>query len=372
MGTTVVAAALVVTDDTDRLVLANVGDSRAYRFHDGVLDQLSVDHSVAEELVAQGALSEAEAAVHPKRHILTRALGISPQVEVDVWEVVPVEGDRYLLCSDGLSNEVPADVMASVLSLRDPHGRPRPWWAWPTTPGAPTTSPPSSSTSWWARPRRRGHGRRQAAHDLHRRRGTATGVVGAGAVGATGRRRPRPHGRGPGGRAHPTQTYRPAPDHLPRPFLPRSPRGAGLRRLVRHQGLRGRLVFRRAPEGRAGHLPGPSRRVSGPRTQDRHPYRDDHGRCGFDRGPGPAGRGPGADPVGSQPVRDQAWWRPSVPRRPPASCTATTTHSTTVPTDDHRGGDGGALTWPDGSAGSGWGWSPASSSSSSSSTTSRW
>jgi protein phosphatase len=121
MGTTVIAAALVNTDDGDRLVLVNVGDSRAYRFHDVILDQLSVDHSVAEELVAQGALSEAEAAVHPKRHILTRALGISPQVEVDVWEVVPVEGDRYLLCSDGLSNEVPADVMASVLtSLRDP------------------------------------------------------------------------------------------------------------------------------------------------------------------------------------------------------------------------------------------------------------
>ncbi len=122
MGTTVIAAALVVTDDGDRLALANVGDSRAYRFHGGTLDQLSTDHSVAEELVAQGALSEAEAAVHPKRHILTRALGISSQVEVDVWEVVPFQGDRYLLCSDGLSNEVATDVMASVLSsLRDPH-----------------------------------------------------------------------------------------------------------------------------------------------------------------------------------------------------------------------------------------------------------
>jgi protein phosphatase len=121
MGTTVVAAALVAAADGDRLVLANVGDSRAYRFHAGALTQLSVDHSVAEELVAQGALSEEEAAVHPKRHILTRALGIGTQVEVDVWEVVPVEGDRYLLCSDGLSNEVLPAVMASVLaSVRDP------------------------------------------------------------------------------------------------------------------------------------------------------------------------------------------------------------------------------------------------------------
>ncbi|HXQ62911.1 MAG TPA: PP2C family serine/threonine-protein phosphatase [Acidimicrobiales bacterium] len=121
MGTTVTAAGLVVTPDGDRLLLVNVGDSRAYRLHAGVLDQLSVDHSVAEELVAQGALSEEEAAVHPKRHILTRALGISPHVEVDLWEVVPVEGDRYLLCSDGLSNEVTADVLARVLSSeRDP------------------------------------------------------------------------------------------------------------------------------------------------------------------------------------------------------------------------------------------------------------
>lgn len=121
MGTTVTAAALVATADGDRLVLVNVGDSRTYRFHGGALDQLSVDHSVAEELVAQGALSEAEAAVHPKRHILTRALGIGPQVEVDVWQVVPEEGDRYLLCSDGLSNEILPDAMTRVLAtVREP------------------------------------------------------------------------------------------------------------------------------------------------------------------------------------------------------------------------------------------------------------
>jgi serine/threonine protein phosphatase PrpC len=121
MGTTVTAAALVATPDGDRLVLANVGDSRSYRFHTGILDQLSVDHSVAEELVARGELTQAEADVHPHRHILTRALGITPQIEVDVWEVVPEEGDRYLLCSDGLSNELVSDAIADVLSsVRDP------------------------------------------------------------------------------------------------------------------------------------------------------------------------------------------------------------------------------------------------------------
>ena len=121
MGTTVVAAALVAMGEGDRLVLVNVGDSRAYRFHAGSLVQLSLDHSVAEELVARGELSEAEAAVHPHRHILTRALGVAPAVEVDVWDVVPVEGDRFLLCSDGLTNEVVPDLITSVLAtISDP------------------------------------------------------------------------------------------------------------------------------------------------------------------------------------------------------------------------------------------------------------
>jgi protein phosphatase len=121
MGTTMTAAALVGTEEGDRLVLANVGDSRSYRLRAGELVQLSTDHSVAEELVARGELSEEEAAVHPHRHILTRALGVQPEVAVDAWEVVPEEGDRFLLCSDGLTNEVSADRITEVLSeTRDP------------------------------------------------------------------------------------------------------------------------------------------------------------------------------------------------------------------------------------------------------------
>ncbi|MGD0378992.1 MAG: Stp1/IreP family PP2C-type Ser/Thr phosphatase [Acidimicrobiales bacterium] len=121
MGTTMIAAALVSTDDGDRLVLANVGDSRAYRLHGGELVQLTTDHSVAEELVARGELSEEEAAVHPHRHILTRALGVQSDVAVDVWQLVPEEGDRFLLCSDGLTNEVPTEEITEVLSgTRDP------------------------------------------------------------------------------------------------------------------------------------------------------------------------------------------------------------------------------------------------------------
>lgn len=116
MGTTLTAAALVPTEDGDRLVMANVGDSRSYRWHAGELTQLSHDHSVAEELVDRGELSEAEAAVHPHRHILTRALGVSADVDVDLWQMVPQAGDRYLLCSDGLTNEVSESRIAKVLS----------------------------------------------------------------------------------------------------------------------------------------------------------------------------------------------------------------------------------------------------------------
>jgi serine/threonine protein phosphatase PrpC len=121
MGTTMIAAALVATDDGDRLVLANVGDSRAYRLHGEDLVQLTTDHSVAEELVARGELSEEEAAIHPHRHILTRALGVQPEVAVDVWQLIPEEGDRFLLCSDGLTNEVLAEEITDVLvQTRDP------------------------------------------------------------------------------------------------------------------------------------------------------------------------------------------------------------------------------------------------------------
>ena len=121
MGTTLTAAALVATDQGDRLVIANVGDSRTYQLHGDELIQVSTDHSVAEELVARGELSEEEAAVHPHRHILTRVLGVGPSVDVDIWEVVPEEGDRFLLCSDGLTNEVSSDRIANVLTgSRDP------------------------------------------------------------------------------------------------------------------------------------------------------------------------------------------------------------------------------------------------------------
>ena len=116
MGTTIAAMALVENDrGQEELAWANVGDSRIYRYRDGDLLQLSRDHSLVEDLRRDGQLSEEEAAVHPQRNILTRALGIDREVEVDSETVEPFAGDRYLLCSDGLFNEVELDRISATL-----------------------------------------------------------------------------------------------------------------------------------------------------------------------------------------------------------------------------------------------------------------
>lgn len=130
MGTTAVAIALVPgepdpddpgAEEEQHLLVVNVGDSRAYLFRDAGLTQLTDDHSVVAQLVRDGRISQAEADAHPQRNIVTRVLGPYPDVQVDIWPVDPVRGDRYLLCSDGLFNEVPDDQMAAVLRrLEDP------------------------------------------------------------------------------------------------------------------------------------------------------------------------------------------------------------------------------------------------------------
>jgi protein phosphatase len=115
MATTMTAVALVDEDDEERLALVNVGDSRAYLLQRGELEQLTEDHSLVEQLVREGRLTSEEAAIHPQRSIITRALGLDPEVEVDSWQLIPYEGDRLLLCSDGLTNEVTDDDIASTL-----------------------------------------------------------------------------------------------------------------------------------------------------------------------------------------------------------------------------------------------------------------
>jgi PPM family protein phosphatase len=119
MGTTMVALAVVDEDGDEVLAVANVGDSRVYRYSVGELEQLTDDHSLVADLVREGSLSPEEAAVHPQRNIVTRALGVNDRVPVDILTVEPVAGDRFLLCSDGLFNEVPEPGIAAVLHRVD-------------------------------------------------------------------------------------------------------------------------------------------------------------------------------------------------------------------------------------------------------------
>ncbi len=112
MGTTLVALALI---DADKVAIANVGDSRLYAMHHGELRQVTEDHNLVAELVAQGRLSAEEAEFHPRRNIMTRALGVDPEVPVDLFIEDAEPGDRYLLCSDGLPREVKDDQIASIL-----------------------------------------------------------------------------------------------------------------------------------------------------------------------------------------------------------------------------------------------------------------
>jgi PPM family protein phosphatase len=115
MGTTVTAAAVA----GDHLQLAHVGDSRAYLLRDGSFDQVTTDHTVVGELVRRGRLTPAQAAVHPERSILTRAVGLDPRIPVDTPDPIDLHpGDQVLLCSDGLTEAVPDPDIAEILSAQ--------------------------------------------------------------------------------------------------------------------------------------------------------------------------------------------------------------------------------------------------------------
>jgi protein phosphatase len=113
MGTTATVA--VVDESAATVTIAHVGDSRAYLFRLGALEQLTTDHSLVGELVRSGRLTEDEAAVHPHRSVITRALGTDADVEVDTLTLDVVPGDLVLLCSDGLSAMVRDDEIVRVL-----------------------------------------------------------------------------------------------------------------------------------------------------------------------------------------------------------------------------------------------------------------
>jgi protein phosphatase len=114
MGTTVTALSIVEGEEP-RVLVANVGDSRAYLWRSGALSRLSVDHSYVQELVNEGIITPEAARVHPRRNIVTRALGIDRSVMVDVFTHFVRTGDRIVLCSDGLVDEVADVEIARVL-----------------------------------------------------------------------------------------------------------------------------------------------------------------------------------------------------------------------------------------------------------------
>ena len=115
MGTTLTAA---YVDDT-HVAIAHVGDSRAYLFRDGSLQRLTQDHSLVDELVRRGKLTEEQAAEHPQRSIITRALGPEPDVEVDTWTYPARAGDVILLCSDGLTSMISEERVKTILAEHD-------------------------------------------------------------------------------------------------------------------------------------------------------------------------------------------------------------------------------------------------------------
>ena len=111
MGTTLTAIAL--HDST--ALLGHVGDSRAYLMRDGAVTQVTEDHSLVEQLVREGRLTPEEAQNHPQRAIITRALGVDPDVQVDTYRIDLKPGDRLMICSDGLTNMLSDDTIAQTL-----------------------------------------------------------------------------------------------------------------------------------------------------------------------------------------------------------------------------------------------------------------
>jgi protein phosphatase len=120
MGTTITAIARLNNDESEsgqrfELVIANVGDSRTYLKRNNELLRVTLDHSYVQALVNEGFISIAEARVHPRRNIVTRALGIESDVEVDISVIEVQHGDRFVLCSDGLVDEADDEEIDTVL-----------------------------------------------------------------------------------------------------------------------------------------------------------------------------------------------------------------------------------------------------------------
>ena len=114
MGTTITTAS--VDAEGEEVVIGHVGDSRAYRLRDGILQRLTRDHSLVEEMRRRGQITEEQAEDHPQRSIITRALGPEPEVQVDVQTVPSKPGDLFLLCSDGLTTMIADERITEIIT----------------------------------------------------------------------------------------------------------------------------------------------------------------------------------------------------------------------------------------------------------------
>ena len=116
MGTT----AIVAVENKGSLFVGHIGDSRTYLTRESQISQITEDHSVVQQLVKAGAISEEEAQVHPDKNVITRCLGMQANVEPDTLELVLQPGDKVLMCSDGLSNMVSDKQMEEMLNQNTP------------------------------------------------------------------------------------------------------------------------------------------------------------------------------------------------------------------------------------------------------------
>jgi protein phosphatase len=120
MGTTATGLAAVEAAGGDHLMVFNVGDSRVYRLSRDRFEQLTVDHSEVQELVLAGVITREQARTHPRRNVVTRALGSDAGPRTDHWLLPAISGDRYLICSDGLFSELPDEAILPLLAAGDP------------------------------------------------------------------------------------------------------------------------------------------------------------------------------------------------------------------------------------------------------------
>jgi serine/threonine protein phosphatase PrpC len=119
MGTTAAGVAALETVSGEHLMVFNIGDSRVYRLAGGRLEQLTVDHSQVQELVVAGVITREQARTHPRRNVVTRALG-SDAGHPDHWLLPVISGERYLICSDGLTGELADQAIARLLAAGTP------------------------------------------------------------------------------------------------------------------------------------------------------------------------------------------------------------------------------------------------------------